>query len=146
MSRNQLDQLLDRYQNGQCSTEEKRRIEEWLEKKAQIEGAPWHAFSEADKDAYVKRLYERINDSISANNTTPIHETPIRRWRNMKWMVAASVIILLSTYFALRDLTGDQQQRVHWETIVAKPGHQLRFTLADGSIVWLKGGSELRYP
>src|SRR5690606_16062600 len=34
----------------------------------------------------------------------------------------------------------------HWETIVAKPGHQLRFTLADGPTAPRTGGSELRYP
>ena len=149
MNQKELDRLLERYQNDQCSAEEKLRIEEWLEKNTRVAGSPWHTFSKADKEAYMERLYARISDSVAAGEAASMHEIPSAQpwWRSPKWMVAASLIVVVSAYFVWKShLTADGPEQEHWQTMVAKPGHQLHFTLADGTTVWLKGGSELRYP
>jgi transmembrane sensor len=87
-------------------------------------------------------VYNRIISNIDA---MPVKSANRRK----KWMVAASLFAVASfsaLLFQYRSQVLDVVSPITQKQIVAANGHVTNLTLADGTKVWLNGGSKLSYP
>ncbi|OOQ56517.1 FecR family protein [Mucilaginibacter pedocola] len=88
------------------------------------------------------RVYARITDAIG--------EPELPRRSSRKWMVAASVIVALVSVSALiyrfQNNIVNYIDPIKYKELTAANGQMVNYTLADGTKVWLNGGSKLTYP
>ncbi len=154
MDTEQIKILLERYQQGDCSPEEAKIIEQWFE---QINS---HQSTIADEQALDLELEEvrlRIREQI----------TPAPRVRRLRpWLIsaaaAAAVIVAAGLFWfnsnrhtvtpadaplAHHPATGSNRVvKDGFVEITTLKGHQENITLEDGSTVALNANSKLRYP
>ncbi|UPK72257.1 FecR family protein [Chitinophaga filiformis] len=85
-------------------------------------------------------LYQQITENARFVQQ-PIHKK--RRWLSY----AAAIVLLLATGAgAYLWFTPSGTAPLAYKELSVPAGRRLQVRLADGSIVWLKGGSKLRYP
>jgi transmembrane sensor len=137
MGKSNFDTLVRRYLEGQISEEEKVKLEAWMDvRKTEDSGDLELSKEEAET------IYQKI---ISKESTEQeVRELASRKNRTLTWWtyrVAASVLILVVVgYLGWRQ--GFLDGAV---TKVASSGNTEKVILKDGSLVWLKGTSELVY-
>lgn len=128
-----INELLERYRNGQCTAEEKTALEDWFD--AQAAGGNWD-WSEQERKATERRIKINIDQKLSEKKSN---------WP-MLLRVAAIVFVLLSTAIILRNDIRDLADPVVLLEKSVGDGERLDLTLPDGSKVFLNAGSRLRYP
>jgi ferric-dicitrate binding protein FerR (iron transport regulator) len=141
-------ELLDKYLNGVCTTEEKRMVEDWyfeLDKNANDASNLVPSFNKA-------ALFERIQAEIEQLH--PFDHRPerlplIKKYSRLITGVAAMLILIAGiSFFMTRPSFGIHDRIVskaeHFE-IQNKTEVVVQKTLPDGSIVWLKPGATLIY-
>lgn len=87
------------------------------------------------------KVYNRI---ISA-----INEPARQRSSAKKWMVAASLLTLVSAaaiVYQFRSNIQNYLDPISTKQLTAANGQMVNYTLADGTKVWLNGGSKITYP
>ena len=128
--------LIRRYQSGTCTPQEKELVEKWLENRAesrQSDKLPPHEREEILADISIQLLHK-----IHSEKQQPVTSAPW--WR----MAAAFTLIAVAAYLlwhlAYRPATGSMLQAV-------TSGYEVhKVILSDGTIIWLKGNSTIRYP
>ncbi|MGN7822609.1 FecR family protein [Chitinophaga sp. 22536] len=154
MDTEQIKILLERYQQGDCSPEEAKIIEQWFE---QINAHQSSIADEHTLDLELEEVKLRIQEQI----------TPAPRVRRMRpWLIsgaAAAAVILAAGLFwfnsnrhtatptdaplAHHPATGSNRMvRDGFVEITTLKGHQENIKLEDGSTVALNANSKLRYP
>lgn len=154
MDTEQIKILLERYQQGSCSPEEAKIIEQWFD---QVNS---HQSTFADEQALERELDEvkmRIQGQLAP-------APPVRRLRPWLLSSAAAAAIILTaglfwfnsnrpttapadTRLAHHPATGSSRVVVDgFVEITTTKGHQENIRLEDGSTVALNAGSKLRYP
>lgn len=88
-------------------------------------------------------VYDRINATLDSNETKS-------KGSAKKWMVAASLIaglsISVTAAYYYRYALLNRISPIMTKQLVAANGQMVNITLADGTKVWLNGGSKLTYP
>jgi ferric-dicitrate binding protein FerR (iron transport regulator) len=161
MTPSQLQDLLQRYQHGTCTPEERQAVEAWYEELGQQAQPPLHP---EERQLLQATLWSRIAEqTILPGNAEP--QDKARSWWQdtpVRWVAAAALAIGLSTAGISLLQSGAQPELVA-QTKVAPSApaakiadEQLLYTntsqqvatirLADGSVVLLSPGSHLRYP
>jgi transmembrane sensor len=88
-------------------------------------------------------VYNRINAALDNSETRSKSSAK-------KWMVAASLIaglsISVTAAWYYRYMLLDRVSPIMTKQLVAANGQMVNITLADGTKVWLNGGSKLTYP
>lgn len=132
MKEKATERLLDRYLKGECTPEEQRCLEQWLDNRS---AAGEHDMVNFDRNEVRRRLKAKIDRKLAVQ--------PLVRMSRLFRISAAVIVILIgsSTFFKNTE-TGNA---VYAITRAGK-GQRLRFTLSDGSVVTLNAGSSLRYP
>ena len=94
--------------------------------------------SEEDKSTILKNIIE--NDEVKSSN----HKF---RWRSFLGIAASLAIAIISLHYFLNLETNDIQPTAISQSISKKNplGQKTKFSLPDGSTVWLNSGSELSY-
>lgn len=145
------DELLFRYFSGQASSLQKNQIEEWTRDPAHLEVfyqalARWEKQNpqyQTDTEQAIQRHLERMEQATSnfskpkSAKPTPF---PSRRFLSQKWLVAASVTLLLIAGFGL------YQTWFQYKIYATDFGQTLSLGLPDGSQVTLNANSSLRIP
>lgn len=138
MTEQDFIELLNRFEKGLCTQEEKVRLEKWLDNMRE-EGMPFK--SDMERKSVENALRESIYEK------TAIRRAGSRSLLPLTWIkVAASLLILVLGSYAFIELdffSGEAQNislETHTDTDVRK------VILSDGSIIWLKGESKLSYP
>lgn len=141
MDTNQAKDLLHRYREGNCNSQEKELVEQWWHQL--IETGEWQ-WDEDDKEeiglVMKARLIERIN---TANNIsiTPVHPIPLLR--RTQWWAAASILLLLSVgaYFLFINNTENKMPEIAKTDLLndvqAPQTNQATITLANRQRVYL---------
>ena len=143
------EQILIQYIDQTLSLSEREAVECWLA-------------ADAANQKVLEQLYftmvasERLQVMQSVNSEAALlrfknevrkkeKKQQIRRYLNWCQWVAAVLFIpllLLSGFFAMQR----GKQSAEWLTVKTNPGVVTSVSLPDGSVVWLNGNSELRYP
>lgn len=133
-------ELLQKYFRGECSAEERTKVDEYLESH-QSQELLEETFEGVDKEALKKELWSQVNP-----------EAPRRkvRWLNFpRYRIAAVVVFLISIGLILyqkREVKPSPQPDVQERYQVFKTNYGERRTiqLTDGTKVYLNSGSSLR--
>lgn len=144
MSRNDIEELLDRYLNGEASPEETDRVETWLNNNGNP-NSEWQQLGKTDKDQWLSGLFNQVQGTIGKPEVKVIAlPSPKPLWRYI-----AAVAAVLGIFFVVYLEWPVLQSRLHPVQLTALhvPLNQKRqITLADGSKIWINAGSELKYP
>lgn len=138
MTNQEAKDLLDRYHKGECTPDEKIKLEAWYDKLAQ-QGTPvWDADEMAQvRDELKCDIYARISNKKGGSS-------------GFKLMLAAASIIFICGFGWLvikyQDQLRDKFNPVVYTETVVPAGTKIKLTLSDGSTVILNGSSRIRYP
>lgn len=140
MNNHDIEDLLDKYQQGKATVEETELVESWLSN-PELNQAAWNQMNAAGQDQWLRNIEVRINTTVDSKKgkVIPFYH----QWRRVA-AVAAILLVTLSTYLfwpSLHHFFSPQQ------LVSLKTSSQTtrKIVLADGSTVWLNAGSELQY-
>lgn len=138
MTNQEAKDLLDRYHKGECTPDEKIKLEAWYDKLAR-QGTPvW----DADEMAQVRDELKYAIDARISNKKG--------RSSGFKLMMAAASIIFICGFGWLvikyKDQLRDKFDPVVYTETVVPAGTKIKLTLSDGSTVILNGSSRISYP
>ncbi|MBV6647732.1 MAG: FecR domain-containing protein [Cyclobacteriaceae bacterium] len=150
------DQLV-RYFKDECDSFEKLQIEEWLAdsenaKKAEFvlqrlwSDIPRDLEAGSDLHSVLIKIHEQIEES-SDRSEFPVHQPSGSAWRQLL-RIAAIIIIPIMSIGGYYLLSQEQAAPVEIAMIekASNPGQRSRFTLPDGSKIWLSGQSQISFP
>jgi len=150
MNRNEFAVLLERYNKGLCTDQEKSFVEHWY---AVTQNESRENLDESGLNDIEPVMWQQIQNRIRAGS--PGSEITLhapRRFSSFRWTaVAASVILLLGVFFMLRTKqipfsVNESEHRVGWIKKVNTSSENLPVTLPDGSEVNLFPQSSIEYP
>lgn len=134
--------LIDRYQQGQASKQEKQLFDDWYESLDDRIQVP-----ETDNEARRNQSWRRLLATIE--NTEPVKQKsnlPLRRW-----LVTAAALLIASIGLFYWNTQQATQQQAHvavvpaYRTITTQVGERKRVDLPDGSTITLNARSQLRF-
>ncbi|RYG20562.1 MAG: DUF4974 domain-containing protein, partial [Chitinophagaceae bacterium] len=133
MNRKDIDELLERYRNNQCTAEEKKTLEEWFDSQAASGDWQWSSEEKTASELAIKGKIDR--KLFSSRNT----------WGTILKIAAILTIVLGSLLFAKERIQNLIDPVAFIEKKVADD-KRVQLVLADGSKVWLNAGAKFRYP
>lgn len=141
MSEKEFEKILDRYQSGKCTTEEKQLVEDFYEKNLQKKSV-LESWSDEEKDMSKRSIKDQLWKNI---NQTP-NEKPTVNKRPYWIGIAASVALLAIIGFASNLLYLQPEDNVvRLITKATDSGQKMTVNLPDGSVVRLNSKSQLTY-
>ncbi len=144
MSRIDIEDLLDRYLNGTANPEEIERVETWLANNGNTH-SEWKQMEQKDKDQWLSGLFGEIQESIDSKDAKVVVMQPRRvLWRSVS-AIAAALAIFFTIYLQWPVLR-NAMFPVQLTALNVPQNQKQQIVLADGSKIWVNGGSELKYP
>jgi transmembrane sensor len=138
MNDQEFSRLIEKYQKGLLTGEEKMRLDKWFDAQ-ETSNIIWSENDEVRLKSEILRKLKTDHRSITPQRTTPL---------NVAWRIAASIVLLASLTYLVTQYAGDAGGQS--EEIVtlqgSSSGEISKVVLADGTLVWLKGNSTLTYP
>ncbi|WP_426294942.1 FecR family protein [Dyadobacter endophyticus] len=144
MNREQFAALLEKYQDGRCTEQEKLLVEHWF---ALLENENAGEVSESDLEGTSERMWAKMQEKTflpdlhERNGNSPFRSIYLR------WATMAASLLLIGWFF-----TGRVRDRhvpltaYAWEEKRNDGTNILPVMLEDSSVVELRPGSSLRYP
>ncbi|OFX77566.1 MAG: hypothetical protein A2X19_07030 [Bacteroidetes bacterium GWE2_39_28] len=132
--------LLTRYETGECTTEERKLIESWLDSHY-IEASPFKSDTDKTrtKKAIKASIFHMANINTKVNTQRYGYLQPIMK-------IAASIVFIISLGLGgLKYYQYVEYDKYSTEIVVSSAKIQ-KILLSDGSIVWLKPNSSIKYP
>jgi ferric-dicitrate binding protein FerR (iron transport regulator) len=162
--------LLARYLSGECSPEEREKVEAWIasdpenQRLAEFMKVAWNTPEPQPQTSDVERLWSEVAEKAgiavkAGDQKTP--ETPEPASRTIKWdfdlqptafrILRYAAVVLVATslvYFFSKGIISFPwgQQISELKTITVERGDRQRITLSDGTNIALDAGSILSYP
>jgi transmembrane sensor len=130
MTKEELDDLLDRYEKGLCTRKEQALLEKWIA--GRINDNSWSWSSDAEKAAIKKEMKSNIWGQI-------FNQKSVVKFTQRHVAIAASILIFSSLAIWLYVGHQSVNPAVKFYTKYAtQPGSKTaRLTLADGTAIWL---------
>jgi transmembrane sensor len=139
MEKSDFDKLLERYLKGEVTDAEKTKLDAWLDV-MKTHNTPNLGLTKAEEDNLFRKITSNLStvDDVIAMAPKPGKQQRLITW---SWRIAASVLVLLSLSYAVWTYIASSSTGIQPMT-----GNELeKIILNDGSLVWLKQGSQLRY-
>lgn len=129
--------LLEKYAAGQCTEEERKVVELWLEGQQALPPVGASNLDEAEKQATETRLLEGVRNGMNVLTPVGVRKLGVR-WTG--WAAAALVFFGLAGWLSYKWF-GTVQLVAHVPAGVIDTVY-----LSDGSLVYLNAGARLKYP
>lgn len=136
MTTSEFEELLERYEKGTCTPEERKHLEQWLNQRGQGR-SPFT--DDEDRKAMEAALHQAIRQSTGMRNGNTVF---MSGW----WKIAASFLLLLAAGYGIWKYTAGKSAVNDIAGIASAADTIEKVLLADGTLVWLKPGSKLTYP
>ena len=142
MRNTEFNKLIDRYLKNELRSEEKQKVENWLDYLAD-ENA-FDQLSDAEKLESENKIYDQLAKRIKlpAEAAKPALIVQLKPLLKIASSVALFGILLCCFRVKLKEVFNINQTA----SVVNVKGHITKSILSDGSIVWLKGNSKLYFP
>lgn len=137
MTKQEFQDLLDRYFNGIVSDSEKELIEKFY-RKIQLEEDGWNSIDDERKNKIRSDIYDTIQKKKRRNES---NNKPGRSWI---WKIAASIVIILGVAITL--YLNQSTPDINYITKSTEKGQKATIILSDGSTVTLNAESVITYP
>jgi transmembrane sensor len=143
-----INELLKRYQTGNCTPEEAARVEAWFEQ-VQFESNNEAILTTEDEERLVQQLQQHSKfrepaPVISiANKTNRIFRPG--RIRVAVWIALMILAAGFTAYLFIKNNTSIHPTSIAFKEIRTGPKERKKILLPDGSIVWLNAASELAW-
>lgn len=137
MQKSDFDRLMERYVTGKVSEQERVKIEAWLD----AMGAEDNTELELTKEEE-NRIFQKLTSSLTTVEDVA-ELKPKRKMRPDQWMIriAASLVIVSLVSYAVWYYTTSRGNQLE---VVSANGVE-KIILNDGSLVWLRGESQVMY-
>ena len=151
LSFSEIEELLPGYLTGDLSGEDRSKVDEWRKESPENEAL----YRESLK---VWEAIPLLHEMEQFNSFDALKKVSIRisQSNHSKWMVniqrAAAILLLpllvYSGYLTIRSLSIKKlpEEYMMMQTITSRQGVVTKFSLADGTKVWLNSGSDLQFP
>lgn len=154
MNKEEFDQLLLRYQRGECTQQEVRLIHEWYD---QLAHDSQEVIPFAEKHRVEQRIWSAIRQRVDEEPGTVIRKQPLQRWYSygLYARLAASicVVFLLAALYFGRGYFTTSVKDTAYSSAERKQRHMTNsgtyaqtIMLEDKSTVTLMPGGSLTYP
>jgi len=149
MSNSDFEQLLIRYEAGNCTKEEEVWIENWLQEHDIPTGQIWTDLKAEERQQYLAGLFQHIEQHT---NPGPVGLPEKPKNNVVRWLVivvAAACILLfflIDHFHSSPSWQLEDHANITWASAEAPVGTRKQITLEDGTQVWLQGGTKLLYP
>lgn len=150
-STNEIEALLPGYLSGDIADKDREMIDEWRAESPENETLyldnrkAWEAIM-------LLHEMEQFNsfEALNKVNTKIAQSTPAKWWMTIQRVAAILLLPLLvySGYITFQNLSLKNlpEEQVMMQTVTSRQGMVTRFTLADGTKIWLNSCSELKFP
>ncbi len=136
MSRTDVNELFERYLEGQASEQEVRMVESWLND-YQNPRSEWAEMDERGREKWLDDVFHDIEPGVPSHKT---QKRPARiAW--LRWAAAAAAIALL--FIGAYLFRAKPAELVAVNVAVGKKSQLL---LSDGSKIWVNASSNFEYP
>lgn len=132
MNNSEFNRLIERYQQGLATEEEKAALDAWFESMGEDESFSW---TKKDQDDQFNAIRNRIRLTEKSVRVIPLYS---RQWLK----IAATILLLIASSYAIWYAAF----RNEMVTLTSRTGTTAKAILDDGTLVWLKGNSTLEYP
>ncbi len=143
MTQEEINDLIKRYKEDNCSPEEEKMIDEFLNSYQNDDGE-WNENLLGNKKETENRIYSTITERIHFPDKKPAIAI---QW----WYRTAAALMILSSFFYLFSNTSNES-RVKTETpepLVVKTisrGQKSMLHLSDGSVIYMNSDTKISYP
>jgi transmembrane sensor len=141
MNREQFAALLEKYQDGQCTDQEKLLVEHWF---ALLENENAGEVAESGLEGADERMWAGMQEKTDLPD---LHERRPFRSIYLRWAAIAASLLLTGWFFVGKVLDRHVPLTAYaWEEKRNDGSNVLPIMLDDSSVVELRPGSSLRYP
>ncbi|PWJ54482.1 ferric-dicitrate binding protein FerR (iron transport regulator) [Dyadobacter jejuensis] len=147
MKKERLALLLEKFENGTCSESERAELNQW-----------YHSFSQEERQLEQElkhypdflntlklTVWAGIEDKLPAIGEPSEPKRTRRLWAMPFSLPTIAALVVLGIFLTLAYLK-HPANTIGYYTVTTRLDHQSKVTLSDGSIIWVKPGSTLRYP
>ena len=134
-------ELLKKYFEGQCSSEEKQKVEKWFNSTNENVSED-EVFKGINKKSLKTGIWKEVKPGSTATATR-------RSWFSPLGIAASALIAFATVYFVYQSqlpANSRQASETTYRTIKALRGEKKHFTLEDGTVIHLNSDSEFRVP
>jgi len=142
LNREELLQLIDRFLAGKTSADEEQLLQNYFNSFQQ--SSAWDSAQLGSRDAMEQKLRSRLRESIANNSTDK--KGRLFHFSKQKLLAAATIVVLLGGYLLWNQLSSLLRRPASMQQTITGLQERKQVQLADGTIIWLEPGSNLRYP
>lgn len=144
MNREQFAALLEKYQEGTCTEQEKLLVEHWF---ALLENENAGEGSDSDLDRAEERMWTGMQEKAYLPDFHDRDGNSPFRSIHLRWAAMAASLLLIGWFFAGKVLDRNLPLTAYtWEEKRNDGSIVMPVVLEDSSVVELRPGSSLRYP
>jgi len=134
---NKIKDLFERYQSGHASNEERKLVEEWFD-----------SFKDDQQKNFDSEKKVSLFEQMDADVCHMLRDRQDKRWLAGPWLQAAAIVLICLSvvlFSIIRNLHKPAAP-VSYTVISAPKGVKKQLELADGTIVFLNSGSNIKIP
>ncbi|AOM79577.1 FecR family protein [Pedobacter steynii] len=139
-------EVIERYHRGECSPEEQRIVEQWLDSEEVEMSFPENTDLKVIGDRGWRKISGRYHISPKPEVVASLKLDNYR----MIWQFAACLMLVIGAaffYYSNTDSKNEIQNQIQaYKEVKTAKGEKLMVTLPDGTVVWLNAESVLRFP
>ncbi|MCE6992622.1 FecR family protein [Dyadobacter sp. CY323] len=143
-----LAHLLEKYENGTISASELSELDSWYHSFSPGESALEEDLAKHPELLKTLKLqiWNGIEEQVHINPVLPFESEKSIRARSFVWPYRAAAVLVIGILFTIGYRKLQPEERVSAFRTISTTNNLSKVKLPDGTVIWVKAGSSLRYP